>query len=222
MQSRALVFILFVILPMVAAGESPKGVLPKGGLTLTGRITDKATGAPIANATVKAVIRCEDPLPFNGRERIVTGPDGHVIVDGISRPSPPIISASKDGYSGPDPVRPEFNANDARGKITLMLRPAEPERPGVLVGQVTDEHGKGLAGACLAWASISRYANRGGDQACTDAEGRYRLSPDFSPGGLKTAVLCGISLLRSRVDPTHRRTAVWEHSVSGGGLNFKP
>jgi len=178
-------------LASVSVGQDSPNVLDfalEPGAEVDAFVKDKE-GKPIVGARV----RSSDAYLLGGQEGAITGADGHAIVDGISRTAPDVLSASKDGYSYGDHIRPEFKAFEARGTVTFTLRPSETNKGGVFTGQVTDEEGKGLAGACVTWFYTYNYPKSGADRAYTDSQGLYRLSTTVStqPGFSLTAMLAG-------------------------------
>jgi hypothetical protein len=173
-----------------ATNESPRGPT----LSYSGRVADKATGNPIAGATV-TVRRSILPDPKTGENRVLqetkhrTGARG-----GYHFTIPPEQSAQRLLYIELDVEHPEFAPQKHFGYALGMIRKNETLggrpffegvqlRPGAAItGRVETPEGRPAVGVKVLSYSVSSRPEPGQafeygsfDDARTDAQGRFRL-----------------------------------------------
>jgi hypothetical protein len=148
-----------VILPESGKPPEPVELRLAAGVAVTVRVKEKATGEPIANATVH--------LEWTAlREDAVTGRDGVVQIQPLVA-SQWLLEVWAEGFAKASRRVDLENGSDAEEEFLLS-------RGGTLEGVVRDRSGKPLTGV---WIQASAEGGEGDlDHFRTGADGRYRLS----------------------------------------------
>ena len=131
----------------------------KKGITVAGRVVDKATGRPLANAEVaQGGDRWGNDYPVAR-----TGADGRFRFGG-GRPGPMVLTVTAAGHA---PDLRDLNVAEGMAELEVALEPGR-----VLRGRVVDTAGKPVAGATVGsdtWRKRRTLMWRTG----TDSEGRF-------------------------------------------------
>ncbi len=149
-----------VILPESGKAPEPVELRLAAGVAVTVRVKEKATGEPIANATVHL-----ERTAF--RDDAVTGRDGVVQIQPLVA-SQWLLEVWAEGFAKASRQVDLENGSDAQEEFLLG-------RGGTLEGVVRDRSGKPLAGVWVG-ASADDGEQQQLDHFRTGADGRYRLS----------------------------------------------
>jgi len=144
-------------------------LVPSG--RVEGVITDATNEAPVPGAEVTLVAGTANTL---SPVATLTDADGRYALDHVS-PGPILLFAAKaPGYPASTfDMRSSGGLKVVAGEITVVNRALEPGR--VALGRVTDESGRPVAYATLAFADAANRAE-GEETALTDVDGLYRVS----------------------------------------------
>lgn len=158
--------------------EGPRTPRPDGSFSIRGTVVDAATGAKLANATVK--IQSAEAQSLPPFEAVTTGADGKFAFENLAEGKYSLF-ATAPGYAETEYLRHEnFWSAIALGpgKDATQLRfPLQPA--GVIVGQVTDEAGEAVRGATVRLWSRHMANGKVGIESVsaepTNDLGRYRF-----------------------------------------------
>jgi hypothetical protein len=154
--------------PQIPSGASLQLRL-KRGAKLSGIVKDRATGAPIAGATVLAWEKGADAFGEDAYRKATSGKDGRFVVEDL-----PVGKATVESRAaGHAPAR-SGSIDVPKTDLELLCDPA-----GGLSGRVIDASGDPIAGAVVkaAWVNANGTKTR---SAKTGADGRYHIADDGS------------------------------------------
>jgi protocatechuate 3,4-dioxygenase beta subunit len=154
--------------PQIPSGASLQLRL-KRGAKLSGTVKDRATGAPIAGATVLAWERGADAFGEDAYRKATSGKDGRFVVEDL-----PVGKATVESRAAGHASAKSGNIDVPKTDLELLCDPA-----GGLSGLVTDASRDPIAGAVVkaAWINANGTKTR---SAKTGDDGRYHIADDGS------------------------------------------
>jgi carboxypeptidase family protein len=153
-------------LPQTPAGASLKLRLLRGA-KLSGVVRDRASGAPIAGATILAWEKGADAFGEDAYRKATSGKDGRFVVEDLPTGKATVAARA----AGHAPAK-SGSVDVPKTGLELLCDPTYG-----LSGLVTDASGDPIAGADVtaSWTNTSGTKSRG---AKTGADGRYRIADD--------------------------------------------
>lgn len=173
----------------IPAGASVHLRLQRGA-TLQGIVRDRASGLPIAGATVLAWEKDAEAFGEEAYRKSKSGKDGRFVVSDLA-PGKATVEARASGHA---PAKSR-NQEIPKAELTLLLDPASG-----LTGFVTDTLGDPVAGAevKVSWRDATRATSR---SAKTGADGHYRIAEARPEAVARMSVRAAKFLVATREGP---------------------
>lgn len=190
-----------------------------GGIPVTGRAMDDATGAGLAGVEITAKLQWD---PYGSSSPTAkTDADGRFTIEGAGSPNDWIqVQGTKEGYL-PSSSGVRLQAAAQGGAQEVLLKLARGETPPGIAGSVLDAEGKAAPGATVVYVGMPRASTGGvAPTATANAAGEFELA--LPPGtGKEWSMFIGAAAPGRGVGAaqvTHQRPQGVTVRLAGAGI----